>query len=158
MDAKFGSSFLVITSSCSGSLGLVVLVVCVSPSYIHWTRCSFSCYSGRHNCLWCLITSSELKIPLEERKSKGQSTPRTLESLRADHQSFVSSGGDLNTAKDHNNVIEEQFFNIPLENVQSFNVNNTQSLYTLNLCRYVFPVFTLHLASTIVSGPCLVVP
>lgn len=70
---------------------------------------------GRHLCLWCLITSSDLKIPRAKRKNKYPL--RTLESLRADYQSFMASGGELKDAKDHNNVIGECFFNIPLENV-----------------------------------------
>lgn len=72
---------------------------------------------GRHNCLWCHITSSDLKIPLAERKGTARATPRTLETLRADHQSFLLAGGLLDDAKNHHNVIDQHFFDIPLENV-----------------------------------------
>ena len=74
--------------------------------------------AGRHNCLWCLITSSDLKKPLADRQRSMNPTPlRTLDSLRSDHQSFMSAGGILNDAKEHNNVIGELFFDIPIENV-----------------------------------------
>lgn len=52
--------------------------------------------SGHHNCLWCYITSSDIKIPLAQQKGRYQSTWRTMESLQADNQSFMSAGGVLN--------------------------------------------------------------
>ena len=70
--------------------------------------------SGRHNCLWCLIVSGDLKEPPANRTS---CPLRSLASLRADHEGFLATGGNLEEAKDHNNVIMEYFFNIPLENV-----------------------------------------
>ena len=71
--------------------------------------------TGRHNCLWCHITSSNLKVPLEKR---GCCTPRSLETLQADYKLFMSAGGgNIKLAKLYNNVIEPYFFDIPLENV-----------------------------------------
>lgn len=60
--------------------------------------------------------SSDIKTPPAERQ--GKYLLRTLESLRIDHQRFLSAGGDLMDAKDYNNVIGEHFVSIPLENVQ----------------------------------------
>lgn len=74
--------------------------------------------TGRYNCLWCHTASVDLKLPLAQRKAAGKSTPRSLESLRTDHQSFLSARGNLEGAKDHHNVIEEHFFDIALENVK----------------------------------------
>lgn len=75
------------------------------------------CYhlSGRHCCLWCLITSSDLKIPLSQR---GHFLLRSLDSLQKDHQRYLSAGGDIRKAKYHNNVLGPAFFNIPLEKVK----------------------------------------
>ena len=73
--------------------------------------------TDRHNCLWCLIPSSSLKVSLAE---WGRFTTRSLELLRSDHSDFVSSGGgDVKKAKFFNNVIEDYmyFFDILLENV-----------------------------------------
>ena len=54
-------------------------------------------------CLWCLIQSSSLKVPLAVR---GRSTERSLVSLHSDHEKFVSGGSDPKKAKFFNNVIE----------------------------------------------------
>ena len=70
--------------------------------------------AGRHNCLWCLIVSSDLKKPRGKRKNYPL---RTLDSLRSDYQGFLMAGADLKEAKSHNNVIGEHFFDIPIENV-----------------------------------------
>ena len=48
-----------------------------------------------------------------------QSEVDSLESLHSDHSDFVSSGGShVKRAKFFNNVIEDYFFDIPLENVK----------------------------------------
>ena len=53
--------------------------------------------------MWCLITSSQLKVPLAQR---GRLRERTLELLREDHQRFLPEvGGDHSKAKLYNNVI-----------------------------------------------------
>ena len=73
-------------------------------------------YIGRHNCLHCIIKSSDLKIPLSER---GRSPSRDLQNLAADYNSFsTGGGGHLRNAKHYNNVIQPHFFDIPLENVR----------------------------------------
>ena len=78
---------------------------------------------GRHCCLFCLITQSELKIPLHQR---GKSLKRTLEGLDTDLKRFIEEfGGDLKKAKFCNNVIEERMINIPLDQVN--NVDNILS-------------------------------
>ena len=86
--------------------------MCFSVHILHITELIL----GRHNCLWCHIPSSSLKVALADR---GRFDERTLESLSSDHSNFVSSGGnDLKNAKFYNNVIEEYFFDVPLENVR----------------------------------------
>ncbi len=114
---KFVFSFRGIMSSCFGYMGSVVPVVC--PSSIIKPDVDSAALQGRHNCLWCHTVSSDLKLPLAQRVGTGKTTPRTLESLRSDHQSFLAAGGRLDDAKYHHNVIEDHFFNIPLENVLS---------------------------------------
>ena len=74
---------------------------------------------GRHCCLWCTIASGNLKVPLLQR---GLSTPRTLESLKADHGRFMSSGGDMKKAKQFNNVVNAPLFDIPLDQVMKDDV------------------------------------
>ena len=70
--------------------------------------------SGRHNCLWCTIKGSDLKVPLHER---GRFPPRTLDSIKADNERFVQAGGNLRRAKMFNNAIGQPFFAIPIDNV-----------------------------------------
>ena len=72
-------------------------------------------FPGRHNCLWCSIPSSSLKVPLAVR---GRFAGRSLDSLKSDHSRFLAEGGgDIRKAKLFNNVIEDYFFDVPLENV-----------------------------------------
>lgn len=70
---------------------------------------------GRHNCLFCHICSSDLKIPLSV---CNKSPARSLDTLKADYDKFTSCGSDLRKAKHYNNVIRPALFNIPLENVR----------------------------------------
>ena len=75
---------------------------------------------GRHCCLWCTVTSAQLKIPLCDWKKlpeKHRPKPRTLSSLKEDHGKFIAAGDDLSKAKEHNNVIRPAIFDIPLEQV-----------------------------------------
>ena len=71
-------------------------------------------HTGRHCCLWCLITQSDLKTPLEKR---GRFPVRSVQSLRDDYRRFTESGGNLKHAKLFNNCIGEPLFNISLEKV-----------------------------------------
>jgi hypothetical protein len=79
----------------------------------------FYCIIGRHCCLWCHITSADLKKPLSER---GRHPERSLETLQSDLQRFTASGGDIAKAKLHNNVIAPIMLDIPLDKVP---INNT---------------------------------
>ena len=69
---------------------------------------------GRHCCLWCKISTDQLKVPLNVR---GYSCPRTLENIQEDYQSFLERGGNIKHAKLHNNVIHEYMWKIPIEQV-----------------------------------------
>ncbi len=104
-------------SSCAKCTGSVVLVVSGFHEIIikKLTKHSFK---GRHNCLWCHITSADLSIPLAKR---GPSAPRSLQTLKDDHSRFTSQGhGDLKVAKLYNNVIGKTIFDIPLDNVRMY--------------------------------------
>ena len=69
---------------------------------------------GKHNCLWCEISSDQLKTPRCEREP---SQKRSLQSLQRDYEGFVRGGGDIRSAKDYHNVIQPYFFEIPLNQV-----------------------------------------
>ena len=69
---------------------------------------------GRHCCLWCLIPQTQLKVPLSQR---GRFPSRSLDLLRADHERFLASGGNLKDAKLYNNSIGIPLLSIPLEKV-----------------------------------------
>lgn len=72
---------------------------------------------GRHCCLWCLITSSQLKLPPS---SRGPVSLWTTESICTDYEGFEKSGKKIKEAKNHNNVIEKPFFiSIPLSQVNT---------------------------------------
>ncbi len=72
---------------------------------------------GRHCCLWCLITSEELKSPPTNAHQS-----RTTDSILGDHQSFIAAGGKLNKAKLFNNCVRKPFFkSIPLNQVSILN-------------------------------------
>ena len=66
---------------------------------------------GRHPCIWCLIKSANMKIPLS---SRGAATKRTVQGIKDDHQRFLAAGGDITIAKEFNNCILEPLFDIPL--------------------------------------------
>ena len=69
--------------------------------------------STRNSCLLA-IRSSGLKVPLSTR---GHCPPRSLQTLKEDHQRFVNTGANIKSAKLYNNVIEEANFSMPLEKV-----------------------------------------
>ena len=139
------------TSFFVGCMALVVQVV----SSLSEVNEIYSCHkiTGRHNCLWCLIPSSSLKVPLAER---GRFTARSLESLHSDHSDFVSSGGGhVKRAKFFNNVIEDYFFDIPLENVKELGLHTLTYVYMSYISiRCAYLGYTYHLGFLIVSGPC----
>ena len=70
---------------------------------------------GRHSCLWCLITSTEMNTPKSNRQS---SQKRTFENLQQHLNDYRSNGSNPKTAKHYFNVIEEYYFNVPIENVR----------------------------------------
>ena len=75
---------------------------------------TYSIISGRHGCLWCLCTASEMQKP---RATRNHIPLRTLENLKEHVQSFRNSGSNPKSAKYHYNVLDEPLFNIPLEQV-----------------------------------------
>ena len=95
-------------SGASGKLG---------NNYYYKVLCTHQT-AGRHNCLWCTIRNTELRIPLHVR---GRSPARTLNSIKEDNKRFVEAGNDLKKAKDFNNAISEPFFDIPLDQVSCEN-------------------------------------
>lgn len=71
--------------------------------------------SGRHSCLWCVIKSSDMHIPLSSRED---SRRRTVQGIVDNHKRFMQAGGDIKKAKEYNNCISEPFFFIPLSQVR----------------------------------------
>ncbi len=66
---------------------------------------------GRHNCLWCLVTSEQLRSPPANIPS---------DSIIQDHQRFLAAGGKLKNVKHFNNCVREPFFKgIPLNHFES---------------------------------------
>ena len=86
------------------------------PLIVHKQNVPKHLYVGKHSCLWCEISSNQLKIPCGERPP---SQLRSLQSLRRDYDGFVGAGGDVRHAKDFNNVIQPYFFEIPLNQVMT---------------------------------------
>ena len=111
--------------SLSGASGTVVIARYAVP-----TVTLLPLQSGRHPCLWCLIKSCEMKIPLS---SRGHSTKRTVEGILNDHQKFLSAGGNLKKAKLFNNCISKPFFNIPISQVHTSNTRLTHQLHVLTI-------------------------
>ena len=69
---------------------------------------------GRHCCLWCLITSYEMKKSPETRLS---AQLRELDGIWSDHHRFTTDGqGDIQKVKLFNNI-QPHFFDIPLHQV-----------------------------------------
>ena len=67
---------------------------------------------GRHSCLWCLASSKDMNDA-----TGNDSPPRTLTNLQEHYASFQESGAKLKSAKDHFNVINDIFFDIPIDQV-----------------------------------------
>ena len=71
---------------------------------------------GRHNCLWCLITKSQLSLRPDQRPVINL---RTTDSILADHSRSVRNGAVLKKAKLFNNVVRSPLFqDIPLHQVR----------------------------------------
>ena len=73
-------------------------------------------FSGRHCCLLCNATYSEIqKCPAEQ---SDKITERTLETLKTKLAEFQAAGGIIGNAKLFDNVIHEPIVNIPLDQVK----------------------------------------
>jgi hypothetical protein len=72
--------------------------------------CGLSGASGKHCCLWCLVTQEKLR-------SDNDFSLRTLESIKSDNSRFIQSGGNPKNVKFYNNAIRTPIFNIPLTQV-----------------------------------------
>lgn len=83
-------------------------------------------FIGRHCCLWCTISSDQMKIARHIRERDCSITLRSLSTLAQCYNEFLAkSGGNLKKAKFHNNVINEAFFDIPLSQVNIKNLSAT---------------------------------
>ena len=70
--------------------------------------------TGKHNCLWCKVSSDDLKNPPPSVPS------RTVDDIISDHTDFVADGANLKKAKEFFNCVREPFFKeIPLDQVNS---------------------------------------
>ena len=98
-------------SSSAECMACLEPVVC---GFIVGYRDQLSCISGRHCCLWCHITSADLKKPLSVR---GKCSERSLATLQQDHNNFMANGGDIAKAKLFNNAIAPIMLDIPLDKV-----------------------------------------
>lgn len=76
--------------------------------------CNNSAFVGRHCCLWCTTEYSEMKKSPKDRKPSKQ---RSLENMEASLKAFKASGGNINKAKEFDNVIKEPFMKVPLSQV-----------------------------------------
>ena len=84
--------------------------------------------SGRHPCLWCHISSDMMNVPSSLRLNKF--SLRTLESLQNNLKDFHEIYQDnLKYAKNVFNVINEVFFDIPLEQVCLSGLHITLDVY-----------------------------
>ena len=102
---------------------MVILLFCCTYMYINVTLCI-----GRHCCLWCSVTSEKLKVPRAARAV----TVRSLDTLARCHSEYLADGADLKKAKQHQNVIGESFFDIPLSQVNHFVTGQFFLIYTSN--------------------------
>eukprot|EP00731_Ephydatia_muelleri_P019270 Em0012g95a len=82
--------------------------------------------SGKHPCLWCLVTLDQLQTSSPTSRLCAR---RSLETMLADYQWFIASGGDIKNAKYYNNCINEPFFKIPLSQVCVPGLHITQGIF-----------------------------
>ena len=69
---------------------------------------------GRHPCLWCTISASEMQKPKSLQK---RCISRTLDNLNSSHESFQKAGGDIKKVKNFN-VLTPPMFNVEISQVQ----------------------------------------
>ena len=102
----FGFSSVVTTSFCvgctdlSGASGMEAInSTSRCSSYLNFLL------SGRHPCLWCLVKSCDMKIPIS---SRAASTKHTVQGILDDHAKLMSEGGsDLRKAKEYSAAEQE---------------------------------------------------
>ncbi|XP_065681190.1 uncharacterized protein LOC124817533 [Hydra vulgaris] len=82
--------------------------------------------TGRHRCLFCYATASEMKCGKHENP---EIKDRTLEDLFSDHKKFIESGGLKKNVKNFNNVIEEPILKIPLDQVSLPSLHMALGIY-----------------------------
>ena len=68
--------------------------------------------TGRHCCLWCNISTTDMALAPS---SRGPVTLRTSATLESDLARFNADGGNIEKAKLFNNVIRESLFPISLD-------------------------------------------
>ena len=72
-----------------------------------------------HLCVQQLLQDNAAHLQLQKPKAVcGQSARRTLESIKKAHNEFVAAGSNLKNTKYFKNVIDETFFNIPVDQVR----------------------------------------
>ena len=113
--------WLLLSKSCGYAECMCVLSHYTAHLEVERSVYGLSGASGRHPCLWCLIKSSEMKIPLS---SRGRSITWTVEGILDDHDRFVNAGGDPKKVKEYNNCLSRPFFSIPLSQVQLHTLQN----------------------------------
>ena len=69
-------------------------------------------FIGRHCCLWCHITANGMNTP------QGESKLHSLETMKDDLKRFKENGSNPKHAKHFNNMIDDIYFDIPLEQVK----------------------------------------
>ncbi|XP_012564898.2 uncharacterized protein LOC101240152 [Hydra vulgaris] len=82
--------------------------------------------TGRHCCLFCNATSTDMK-GIESQSAEIK--VRTLENLYTDYKSFIEKGGQLYDAKHFNNVITEPMLKIPLDQVSLPSLHMALGIY-----------------------------
>ena len=85
------------------------------------------CITG---CLWCLVTLDQLRTSSPTSRLCAR---RSLETMLADYQRFIASGGDIKNAKYYNNCINEPFFKIPLSQVPCMDTTNVKCILISDL-------------------------
>ena len=115
--SKFVCFSPVITSSCAECTESQEPLVYPCEPLQNSDSCTSSpCLTGRHCCLWCHITSQQLKLD----PSSVNVTLRSLDTLTDDHRAFVAAGGDVSKVKEFNNALYEPFFDLCIEQVLNY--------------------------------------
>ena len=105
----------------SGASGKLNILTCGR----HNTETMFL-WLGRHCCLWCHVTSSQLSNSLHNR---GAISLRTNATLERDLKAFNDDGGNIKKAKVFNNVIRKPYVAIDLEKASYIHVHQLASMW-----------------------------